>query len=144
MSRATIQFTQLEHLLKEVSPGEMLRVHVLEQSKTTSSHGLTHKEISIGLCVRTITAAGDLLAWYCQLERFGFYVPQIADSRSPEQQRYEAAWEQAKAMQTALITLLQGPGRAVTPYGIIEMPVQSLVRGTTGLVAMPSTPVGEA
>ena len=49
MSRATIQFTQLEHLLEEVTPGETLRVNVLEQTKTTSSRGLTHKEISIGL-----------------------------------------------------------------------------------------------
>jgi len=140
MSRATIQFTQLEHLLQEVTPGETLRVHVLEQTKTTSSHGLTHKEISIGLCVRTITAAGDLLAWYCQLERFGFYVPQMADGRSPEQQRYEVAWEQAKAMQTALITLLQKQGHTVTAHGIIELPVQALVRGTTGLVAIPGAP----
>lgn len=140
MSRATIQFTQLEHLLEEASPDDTVRVHVLEQTKTTSSHGLIHKEISIGLCARAITAAGDLLAWYCQIERLDFYAPQMSDGRSPEQQRYEAAWEQAKGMQTALIALLQAQGRAVTDRGIIELPAQALARGTTNLVAMSGSP----
>ena len=136
MSRATIQFTQLEHLLEEVTPGETLRVNVLEQTKTTSSRGLTHKEISIGLCVRTITAVGDLLAWYCQLERLGFYVPQLPEDCSPEQQRYEAAWEQARSMQATLITLLQAQGHTVTAQGVIELSVQALVRGMTDLVTV--------
>lgn len=141
MSRATIQFTQLEHLLEEVTPGAMLRVNVLEQTKTTSSRGLTHKEISIGLCVRTITDAGDLLAWYCQLERLGFYVPPMAEDRSPAQQRYEAAWEQARSMQATLHTLLQAQGHTVTAQGIIELSVQALVGGMTDLMTIPSTPV---
>jgi hypothetical protein len=139
MSRATIQFTQLEQLLQEVAPDDTLRVHVLEQTRTTSSHGLTRKEISIGLCVRTATGAGDILAWYCQIDRLDLYLPSPADGRSPEKARYEAAWEQVKTMQAALIAVLQAQGYATTAHGVIELQVQALIRGTTELVVLPAT-----
>ena len=139
MSRATIQFTQLEQLLQEVTLDDTMRVHVLEQTKTTSSHGLTHKEISVGLCVRTATGAGDILAWYCQIDRLDVYLPSPPDGRSPEKVRYEAAWKEAKTMQAALIAVLQAQGYAVTAHGVIELQVQALIRGTTNLVALPTT-----
>ena len=138
MSRATIQFTQLEQLLQEVTPDDTLRVHVLEQTRTTSSRGLTHKEISIGLCGRTATGAGDLLAWCCQMDRLSFYLPSPVDGRSPEKAWYEAAWKQAKTMQAALISVLQAQGYAATAHGVMELQVQALIRGTTNLVALPT------
>ena len=137
MSRATIQFTQLEQLLEEVTRDDTLRVHVLEQTRTTSSHGLTHKEISVGICVRTATRAGDILAWYCQIDRLDVYLPSSPNGHSPEKARYEATWEQAKKMQASLIAILQVQGYATTTHGVIELQVQALIRGATELVALP-------
>jgi hypothetical protein len=59
---AILQFIHLENLLTEAAGADALRVHVLEQTKTTTSNILTRKEIKIGLCVRAIVLGYRVLS----------------------------------------------------------------------------------
>lgn len=91
MSHVILQFIHLENLLAEAAGADALRVHVLEQSETTTSNVLTRKGITIGLCVRAIVPGHRVLSWYCQIDKFSFYLheqPANGNGRSPEQERY--------------------------------------------------------
>ncbi|MFQ5436703.1 MAG: hypothetical protein ACE5FD_17740, partial [Anaerolineae bacterium] len=80
-----------------------------------------------------------ILSWYCQVDKFNFYLrDQTANGndRSPEQERYEAAWQRATAMQNALVAQLRQNEHTVHTDGIIELNVPNLLRGQTALVDM--------
>lgn len=94
MNHAILQFIHLENLLAEAVDADALRVHVLEQSETTTSNVLTRKEITIGLCVRAIVPDGRILSWYYQVDKFSFYLherPANGNGRSPEKDQYKTA-----------------------------------------------------
>ena len=137
MNHVILQFTHLENLLAEASGADALRVHVLEQSETTTSNVLTRKEITIGLCVRAIAPDGRILSWYYEVDKFSLYLPERpanGNGRSPEHDRYEAAWQRATTMQEELVTLLRQQEHTVHTDGVIELNLPRLLRGTTDLV----------
>ncbi|MCC6607947.1 MAG: hypothetical protein IT327_32375 [Anaerolineae bacterium] len=145
MSPFVLQYVHLENLLAEAGGSDALRVHVLEQTETTSSNVLTWREISIGVCVRAITPNRRILSWYCPIDKFGFYAPehpgqaQAANGqRSPEQKRYDAAWEQATRLQNSLVARLRQEEQTVTTDGVIELQVARYLPGTTRLVLLPT------
>jgi len=141
MSHAILQFIHLENLLAEAAGADALRVHVLEQSETTTSNVLTRKEITIGLCVRAIAPDRRILSWYCEVDKFSFYLserPANGNGRSLEQERYEAAWQRATTMQEELVALLRRDEHTVYTDGVIELSVPSLLRGATALIDMPT------
>ena len=144
MSHAILQFIHLENLLAETAGADAMRVHVLEQSETTTSNVLTRKEITIGLCLRAIVPGRRILSWYYQVEKFSFYLHEQSanghgpNGRSPEQEQYEAAWQQATTMQDELVALLRRDEHTVHTDGVIELSVPSLLRGTTALIDMPT------
>ncbi len=149
MSHVVLQFIHLENLLAEAAVADALRVHVLEQSETTTSNVLTRKEITIGLCVRAIVPGCRILSWYCQIDKFSFYLHEQSangNGRSPEQDQYQTAWQQATAMQDELVALLRRDEYTVHTDGVIELSVPGasttsvpvLLRGTTSLIALPT------
>ncbi len=137
MSHAILQFTHLENLLAEAAGADALRVHVLEQSETTTSNVLTRKEMTIGLCVRAIVPDGRILSWYYEVDKFSLYLPKRpanGNGRSSEHDRYEAAWQRATTMQEELVALLLRQEHTVHTDGIIELSVPNLLHGQTALV----------
>ena len=139
MSHVILQFIHLENLLAEAAGADALRVHVLEQSETTTSNVLTRKEITIGLCVRAIVPGHKILSWYCQVDKFSFYLHERSangNGRSPEQEQHETAWQRAEMMQDELVTLLRGDEYTVYTDGVIELTLPRLLRGTTASVEM--------
>ncbi|HFE67603.1 MAG TPA: hypothetical protein ENJ93_10105 [Chloroflexi bacterium] len=137
MNHAILQYIHLENLLAEAAGADALRVHVLEQSETTTSNVLTRKEIAIGLCVRAIVPGHRILSWYCEVDKFSLYLPERpanGNGRSPEQTRYEAAWQRATTMQEELVALLRRQEHTVHTDGVIELNLPRLLRGTTALV----------
>ncbi len=141
MNHVILQFIYLENLLVEATGADALHVHVLEQSETTTSNVLTRKEITIGLCVRAIVSDCRILSWYCQIDKFSLYLPERpanGNGRSPEQTRYEAAWQRATTMQDELVVLLRRDEHTIHTDGVIELSVPSLLRGTTVLIDMPT------
>ena len=141
MNHVILQFTHLENLLAEASGADALRVHVLEQSETTTSNVLTRKEITIGLCVRAIAPDGRILSWYYEVDKFSLYLPERpanGNGCSSEQARYEAAWQRATTMQEELVALLRQQEHTVHTDGVIALDMPRLLRGTTSLAAIPS------
>ncbi len=152
MSHIILQFIHLENLLAEATSADTLRVHVLEQSETTTSNVLTRKEITIGLCVRAIVPGRRILSWYYQVDKFSFYLPEQpanghgSNGRSSEQERYETAWQRTTSMQDELVALLRSDEYSVHTDGVIELSVPNastnsvpiLLRGTTSLIALPT------
>jgi hypothetical protein len=140
MSYLTLQFVELENLLLEAAGSDALRVHVLEQTRTTMSNGLSRQEISIGLCVRAIVPQQLILSWYYPVDRLVAYFPHDREGGpDPAEARYEAAWEQASAWQTALIERLQQEKYVVYRDGMVELNVTSYLPGATNLIALPTT-----
>jgi hypothetical protein len=141
MNHAILQFIHLENLLAEAAGADALRVHVLEQSETTTSNVLTRKEITIGLCVRAIAPGRRILSWYYEVDKFSLYLPERpanGNGHSPERERYEAAWQRAITMQEELVTLLRQQEHTVHTDGVIELNLPRLLRGTMNLAEMPS------
>lgn len=150
MNYPLLQFVRLENLLDEAAGADALRVHVEERIEVKQSAALTRKMITVALCVRAIAPTNCILSWYYQVDTFGFYMQgeavngRFADGRSPEQERYETAWQQAEQMKDEIVGLLRDDEYTVYTDGIIALPALtraenepfSLLRGTTDLVTL--------
>jgi len=150
MSYPIIQFVQLENLLAEAAGADALRVHVEERVEVKHSAALTRKTISIGLCVRAIAPARQILSWHYQVDTFSFYMQGRAEGghfpngRSSEQERYETAWRQAEKMKDDLVTVLRDDEHTVHTDGIITLNDSKcdhfpLLRGITAIISMPAS-----
>jgi len=149
MSTPIIQFVHLENLLAEAAGADALRVHVEERVDVKNSAALTHKTISIGLCVRAIAPVRQILSWHYQVDTVSFYMQGRAEDghfpngRSSEQERYETAWEQAEKMKDELVTVLCDDEYTVHTDGIITLnsskrEIFPLLRGITEIVSLPT------
>ena len=140
MNYLILQFVHLENLLAEAVGADALRVHVLEKTRTTTTHGLTWQEITLGLCVRAIAPGQRILSWYHPIDKFGFYAHEdpSGQARSPEQERYEAAWQTASQMQTDLVQCLRQNEYTVTTDGLMELDVTNFLLGVTELIPLPA------
>ena len=142
MNQIILQYLELENLLAEADGADGLRVHVLEQTRTTSSYMLTWREITIGLCVRAITPEGRILSWYGEIAKLGFYAHAQAGNgdSSPEREQYQAAWQRARELQAELAARLRAAAYTVYTDGVIEMEVGNFLHGVTTLVTWPKLP----
>lgn len=138
MNHLILQFVHLENLLVEAVGADALRVHVLEKTRTTTTHGLTWQEITLGLCVRAIAPGQRVLSWYHPIDKFGFYAPEkpSGQERPPEQERYEAAWQMASQMQADLVQCLRQNEYIVTTDGLMELDVTNYLLGVTKLIPL--------
>jgi len=132
-----IQYRLLENLLAELPPDSQVSINVLQESQTTTSHALVRKALKISVAVRTMVSGIQILAWHYPGDDFSFYTG-TRNGSAPEQGRYERAWQQAETLKDDLVAAITGvavyTGVAVRTDGVIELPVRSLLSGTTNLV----------
>lgn len=140
MNYLILQFVHLENLLAEAVGADALRVHVLEKTRTTTTYGVTWQEITLGLCVRAIAPGQRVLSWYHPIDKFRFYAPEqpSGQERSPEQERYEAAWHMARQLQSDLVQRLRQDEYTVTTDGLMELDVTNYLLGVTELIPLPA------
>jgi hypothetical protein len=114
-----IQFARLEELLAEELPN-VVRVTALDVTESTSSHIPGLRLAGIGVHVRTINAAGHILACYLPVASVEVYeaVPRDADTT---RQEYDAGWEQAETLKERVMAYLAENGCTVTGAGIIHL-----------------------
>lgn len=134
-----IQYRLLENLLAELPPDSQVSINVLQESQTTTSHSLVRKALKISVVVRAVVSGNQILAWHYPVDEFSFYTGTGNDS-SPEQGRYERAWQQAETLKDDLGAAITGvavyTGVAVRTDGVIELPVRTLLSGTTNLIPL--------
>jgi hypothetical protein len=135
-----VQFRLLENLLAALASGSPVHIHVLQESQTTTSNTLVRKALKISVDVQAVVPGNKILSWHYPVDEFSFYTG-AGNGRSPEQERYEQAWEQAETLKEALVVKITG--LIVQTDGIIELPVRALISGTTTLVQLnPASGVG--
>ncbi len=130
-----VQFRLLENLLAALASGSQVHIHVLQESQVATSNTLVRKELKISVDVRAVVQGNKILSWHYPVDEFSFYAG-AGNGRSPEQERYNQAWEQAEALKEALV--LKISGLIVQTDGIVELPVRALIPGTTNLVQLNS------
>lgn len=128
-----VQFRLLENLLAALASGSQVHIHVLQESQITTSNTLVRKTLKISVDVRSVVQGNKILSWHYPVDEFSFYTG-AENGRSPEQERYNQAWEQAEALKEALVVKITG--LIVQTDGIIELPVRTLIPGTTTLVQL--------
>ena len=64
MKNHAIQFGQLDELVAELKPGQVVRVVILDISESISSQIPDLRRVSVGVHSRTINAEGHILACY--------------------------------------------------------------------------------
>jgi hypothetical protein len=137
MPHLVLQFAQLENLLDEAVGTDRLRVHTLERTRKTSVQALTQVEIAIGVCVRAVMTNDRILSWYCEIDAYRSFVPELPADSSPAKARYESAWKRADILQARLVAYLNQREHIVTTDGLIELEVDNFLRGSTNLIPLP-------
>lgn len=119
MSAHVIQFSRLEEFVAEEMPNTV-RVTALDVTESTSSQIPGLRLAGIGVHVRTINAAGHILACYLPVASVQIYeaVPRDSD---PTRQEYEVAWEQAEALKERAMAYLAETGCTVSGAGVIHL-----------------------
>jgi hypothetical protein len=130
-----VQFRLLENLLAALAPGSPVHINVLQESQTTTSNTLVRKTLKISVDVRTVMQGNKILSWHYLVDEFSFYVGH-GNERSPEQERYNQAWQRAETLKEALVVKITG--LIVQTDGIVELPVRALIPGITNLVQLNS------
>ena len=138
-----IQYRLLENLLAALPTSSQVSITVLQESQTTTSPALVRKALKISVDVRAVASGNRILSWHCPVDEFSFYT---GTGSSPEQGRYERAWQRAETIKDDLAEAITGVAVytdvAVRTDGVIELPVSTLLPGTTNLVHL--QPVGPA
>jgi len=134
-----IQYRFLENLLAALPTSSQISITVLQESQTTTSQSLVRKALKISVAVRAVVSGNQIFAWHYPVDEFSFYAG-MGNGSSPEQGRYERAWQRAESIKEALVEAITGV--TVRTDGVIELPVRTLLAGTTDLV--PLQPVGSA
>lgn len=124
MNAKIIQFGQLEELLAEpFSPGQVMRVVILETSETLSAKIPSWRLVHIGVHVRSINDSGHILACYLPIAKLELFNGRREND--PAWQQYDAAWEEAEALKVRVVNYLQTAaskiGFTVIPSGVIEL-----------------------
>jgi hypothetical protein len=128
-----VQFHLLENLLAALAADSQVHIHVLQESQVATSNTLVRKELKISVDVRAVVQGNKILSWHYPVDEFSFYTG-TGNGRSPEQERYNQAWEQAETLKEALVVKISG--LIVQTDGIVELPVRTLIPGTTNLVQL--------
>lgn len=124
MNPKIIQFGQLEELLTEpFTPGQVMRVVVLETSESMSSKIPGWRMVHVGVHVRSINDSGQILA--CHLPVAALELFNGRRENDPGWQRYDAAWEEAAALKKRVSAYLQTAavekGFTLRTAGVIDL-----------------------
>lgn len=126
-----IQYRLLENLLVALPPDSQVFLAVLQESQTTTSQSLVRKALKISVTVRALVSGNQILSWHYPIDDFSFYAG-MGNGSSPEEGRYERAWQQAESLKDDLAAAITDV--VVYTDGVIELPVRTLLSGTTDLV----------
>jgi hypothetical protein len=91
------------------------------------------KTLKVNVDVRAVVQGNKIFSWHYPVDEFSFYTG-AGNGRFPEQERYEQAWEQAETLKEVLVAKITG--LIVQTDGIVELPVRTLIPGTTNLVPL--------
>ena len=106
MNANIIQFGQIEEMLAEpFSPGQVMRVVILETSESLSPKIPGWRLVHIGVHVRSINESGHILA--CHLPIAKLELLNGRRENDPAWQQYDAAWEEAEALKERVVSYLQ-------------------------------------
>jgi hypothetical protein len=123
MKNHIIQFGQLEELVAELQPGQVVRVVTLDISKGVSSQIPDLRQVSVGVHIRTISTDGHMLACYLPVAVLQLLGGCREDD--PTWQKYDAAWAKAVALKERVIVYLQKAadeqGFTVCAAGVIDI-----------------------
>lgn len=123
MKNHIIQFGQLEELVAELKPGNIVRVVILDISKSVSRQMPDLRQVSVGVHIRIINADGHILACYLPLASIQLFNGRREDD--PTWQKYDVAWAKAEALKKRVIAYLQvaadEQGFMVCAAGVIDI-----------------------
>ena len=123
MKKHVIQFGQLEELVADLKPSNIVRVVILDISKNVSAQIPNLRQVSVGVHVRAINADGHILACYLPLASIQLYNGHRQDD--PTWQQYDAAWEKAELLKERVVAYLKvvasEKGFTVCAAGVIDM-----------------------
>ncbi|MCA9901252.1 MAG: hypothetical protein KC433_23865 [Anaerolineales bacterium] len=124
MNAKIIQFGQLEEMLAEsFSPGQVVRVVILETSESLSVKIPSWRLVHIGVHVRSINESGHILACHLPIAKLELFNGRREND--PAWQQYDAAWEEAEALKVRVVNYLQTAASeiefTVIPSGVIEL-----------------------
>ncbi len=105
MNTAVIQYGQLEELVSELTHGNLVRVVILDISKSISSQIPDWRQVDTGVHIRTINESGHILACYLPVASIQLFNGR-RDS-DPTWQKYDSAWEQADALKERVFGTLR-------------------------------------
>ena len=132
MKNHVIQFGQLEELVAELKPEQVVRVVILDISKGISAQIPDLRQVSVGVHIRTLSIAGHILA--CYLPVAVLHLLSGRHEGDPTWQKYDAAWAKAEALKERAIAYLQKTadekGFTVCAAGVIDMGETRPLRAT--------------
>jgi hypothetical protein len=119
----TVQFAQLEELVAELKPGNIVRVIILDISKCVSRQMPDLRQVSVGVPIRTINADGHVLACYLPWATIQLFNGRRQDD--PNWQKYDEVWEKAEVLKERVMVYLQKVAVerefTVSNAGVIDM-----------------------
>ena len=132
MKNHMIQFGRLEELVAELGSGNTVRVVALDITESVSAQIPGLRTAGIGVHVRAINDAGQILACYLPVASI-----QLFNGRregDPTWQKYDEAWDKAEALKERVITYLEQvaaeKGFAIRAAGVIDIGETRPLRAT--------------
>ncbi|MCI0577104.1 MAG: hypothetical protein L0332_34280 [Chloroflexi bacterium] len=134
MPTQVIQFGKLEEFVQEeLRPGNVVRVVTLDMTESVSSEIAGLRVAGVGVHVRAINDAGQMLACYLPVASIQLFGASPRDS-DPGWQEYKAAWETAEALEARVLAYLNQvaaeKGFTVRAAGVIDIGQARPLRAT--------------
>lgn len=124
MTQPIIQFSQLEEFFQEdIHQGNIVRVVALDITESISTQIPGLRRARVGVQVRAMNDAGQILACYLPVARIELYNGRREDD--PAWQKYDEAWDKAEALKERVVSTLEqvaaAKGFTVRTAGVIDM-----------------------
>ncbi len=123
MNPHVIQFGRLEEFVAELSSSNLVRVVILDSSKSISSQIPDFRRVSTGVHMRTITESGHILACYLPVA-----TTELFNGRregDPTWAQYDKTRQQAEVLKDRIVAYLQEVATkkdfAVSTAGVIDL-----------------------
>jgi len=123
MNPHVIQFGRLEEFVAELSLDNLVRVVILDSSKSISSQIPDFRRVSTGVHARTINESGHILVCYLPIA-----TTELFNGRregDPTWEQYDKIWQKAEALKDRLVAYLQKTatekGFTVSTAGVIDL-----------------------
>ena len=137
-SKIALQFGKLEEFIQEdLHHGNVVRVVALDITESVSSQIPGLRMAGIGVHVRAINDAGQILACYLPVASIQLHNFQLSNGRregDPTWQAYDEAWDKAEALKERVIAYLEQvaaeKGFAVRAAGVIDLGETRPLRAT--------------